>query len=129
MKPIRVPELFCQNKNDNMKKLSELKKENFIAMSKLIDNNFIGNAKIVVEPMKMGIVKVIGHTKGKQCINCDVKFDIYMNKLNGVFIYNSDIEVEGPYRQVYPPTLKKVIDYLKENDFDFCPATNNRVVA
>jgi len=112
-----------------MKKLSELKDENFIAIAKLIDNNFIGNAKIVVEPMKMGIVRIIGHTEGKQCINCDVKIDIYMNKLNGVFIQNDDPESEGAYRGVYPPTLKRVIDYLKANNFEYCPPTNSRVVA
>lgn len=111
-----------------MKKLSELKEENFIAIAKLIDNNFIGNAKIVVHPMKMGIVRVTGHTEGKQCINCDVKIDIYMNKLNGVLI--ADEEPDTPaYRHVYPPTLKRVIDYLKANDFEFCPAPNSGVVA
>jgi len=112
-----------------MKKLSELKDENFIAIAKLIDNNFIGNSKIIVHPMKMGIVKVTGHTDGGQCINCDVKIDIYMNKLNGVFIQNDDPESEGAYRDVYPPTLKKVIYYLKENEFDFCPAPNNKAVS
>lgn len=112
-----------------MKKLSELKDENFIAIAKLIDNNFIGNAKIIVHPMKMGVVRVTGHTEGKQCINCDVKIDIYMNKLNGVFIQNDDPESEGAYRGVYPPTLKRVIDYLKANDYDFCPTPNKRVLA
>jgi len=106
-----------------LKRLSELKDENFIAIAKLIDNNFIGNAKIVVHSMKMGVVKVTGHTEGKQCINCDVKIDIYMNKLNGVYIENSDTELEGAYRMVMPPTLKRVIDYLKTNDFDVFETT------
>ena len=106
-----------------MKKLSELKDEHFIAIAKLIDNNFIDNAKIVVKPMKLGVVNIIGHAEGKQCINCDVKIDIYMNKLNGVFIQNEDTEIEGAYRHVYPPTLKRVIDYLREHDFDYCPTT------
>lgn len=79
--------------------------------------------------MKIGIVRVVGHTEGKQCINCDVKIDIYMNKLNGVFTQNEDAEIKGAYRDVYPPTLKRVIDYLKANDFDFCPAMKNKVVA
>ncbi len=112
-----------------MKKLSELKEKNFVEIAKLIDNNFVCNAKIIVEPMKMGVVRVIGHTEVKQCINCDVKIDIYMNKLNGVFIQNEDPEIYGAYRGVYPPTLKRVIDYLKANDYDFCPTPNNRVVA
>ena len=102
-----------------MKQLSDLKNENFIAIAKLIDNNFIGNAKIIVYPMKMGVVRVIGHSSGKQCINCDVKIDTYMNKLKGVFTQNDDPEIEGAYRLVYPPTLNRVTEYLKLNNFDF----------
>ena len=104
-----------------MKKLSELKDEDFISIAKLIDNNFISNAKVIVHPMKLGIVRVVGHTEGGQCINCDVKVDIYMNKLNGVYIQDDDTEREGVYRHVYPFTLRKVIGYLKTNNFDFCP--------
>lgn len=101
-----------------MKKLSELKDDNFIAIAKLIDNNFIGNSKIVVHPMKMGVVRVTGYTEGKQCINCDVKIDIYMNKLKGVYTHNENPESEDAYRTVYPSTLKRVVDYLTENNYE-----------
>ena len=111
---------------NKIKQLSQLKNEDFIAMAKLIDNNFIGNKRVIVFPMKMGIVRVVGHTDGGQCVNCDVKIDVYMNKLNGVFIHNDDPEFDGAYRGVYPPTLKKVIDYLKVNDFEYCPKHQNQ---
>lgn len=104
-----------------MKALHQLKNENFIEMARLIDNNFAGNKKIFVHSMKLGIVKVTGFTEGGQCINCEVKFDIYMDKLKGVFIQNEDTETPGAFRHVHPPTLKRVIDYLKANDFDFSP--------
>lgn len=105
-----------------MKGMHELKEANYIAIAKLIDNNFIGN-RCIVHPMKMGIVNIVGHTEGGQCINCDVKVDIYMNKLRGVFTHNDDPDIEGAYRHVCPPTLKKVVDYLKANDFDYCPTS------
>lgn len=106
-----------------MKPLHSLEKENFIAIAKLIDNNFIGNPKIIVDTVETGVVRVIGHTEGGQCISCDVKIDVSGNKLNAIFIQNEDPEINGAYRHVYPPTIKRVIDYLKENDFDFCPKT------
>lgn len=104
-----------------MKHLNQLKDENFIAIAKLIDNEFIGNKKIIIHPMKNGIIKVTGHTYGGQCINCEVLIDIYMNKLNGVFTQNDDLGSNGAFRHVYPPTLKRVIDYLRTNDFDILP--------
>ena len=112
-----------------MKGLHELENENFIAIAKLIDNNFIGNKKIVVGAMRKSIVYVTGHTEGGQCINCQIKIDIQYNKLNGVFTQNEDTESPGAFRHVMPPTLKKVIDYLKANNFEYCPPTNSRVVA
>ena len=112
-----------------MKGLHYLENENFIAIAKLIDNNFIGNTKIVVGAMRRSIVYVTGHTYGGQCINCQIKIDIENGKLNGVYTQNEDAESEGAFRMVCPPTLKKVIDYLKANDFDFCPTPNNRVLA
>lgn len=65
----------------------------------------------------MGQVKVTGHTEGGQCINCEVLIDTYLNKLRGVWTQNEDEEINGKFRSVYPPTLKRVIDYLKTNDF------------
>jgi len=104
-----------------MKKLSELTDENYIAIAKIIDNNFIGNKNITVYPRKMGQVKINGYTEGGQCISCQVLIDIYMNKLRGVFTQNDNPYLVGNFRHVLPPTLKKVIDYLKDNDFDYCP--------
>ena len=101
-----------------MEELSKLTSEHFIEIAKIIDNNFIGNPAIVVYPMKMGVVRVIGHARGKQCINCDVKIDIYMNKLNAVLIQNEDTETEGAYRNVTKYTFKRVVDYLYSNGFD-----------
>lgn len=112
-----------------MKGLHYLENENFIAIAKLIDNNFIGNKKIVVGAMRRGIVYVTGHTDGGQSINCQIKIDIENGKLNAVYTQNEDAETPAAFRHVYPPTLKKVIDYLKVNDFDFCPTPNSRVVA
>ena len=101
-----------------MKQINDLKNEHFIEIATIIDNNFTGNAKIIVFPMKMGIVRVIGHTEGKQCINCDVSIDVFMNKLNGIYTQNKDLEIPGPYRPIYPPTLKRIKDYLNENNFN-----------
>jgi len=109
-----------------MKELHYLENENFIAIAKLIDNDFIGNKKIIVGAMRKGIVYVTGHTNGGQCINCHIKIDIENMKLNGVYTQNEDNETAGAFRMVCPPILKKVIDYLKENDFDYCPTSNNR---
>lgn len=113
-----ISELKQKPKENNMKELNELKNVNFIEMARLIDNNFAGNKKIIVHPMKLGIVKVTGHTDGGQCINCEVKFDVYMNKLNGVFTQNES-ETAGAFRNVYPSTLKRVIDYLRANNFQY----------
>lgn len=107
-----------------MKALHQLTTDDFIEMAKLIDNEFKGNAKIIVHPIKKGIVRVTGHTQGKQCINCDVMFDIHKDKLNGVFNQNNDPDRGGAFYHVYPPTLKRVIDYLEANEFDYCPNTN-----
>jgi len=104
-----------------MKGLYELSDDNYIAMAKLIDNNFVGNRKIQVCPINRGVVRVKGHTDGGQCVNCDVKFNVSGWKLNGVYTQNEDDEMGGSYRHVMPPTLKKVIDYLKKKDFDYCP--------
>ncbi len=107
-----------------MKSLLQLTIGDFEAMAKLIDNNFINNDKVRVSHDGVGgIVKVTGHSEGGQCINCEVKFDVKNNKLNGVYNQNTDEHVEGAFYHVYPPTLKKVIDYLKANDFDYCPIT------
>ena len=112
-----------------MKGLQELEKENFIAIAKMIDNDFTDMQEIIVSERKNGIVKVIGYTHGRQCIECDVKIDIKDNKLNGVYNQNDNPDSPGCYKMVYPPTLKNVIDYLKANDFDFCPSPNSEVVA
>jgi len=101
-----------------MKNLSELKDDNFIAMAKLIDNRFIGNKKVVVHPMKAGMIKVTGYAEGGQCINCEVKFDIYMNELNGVYIQNEEPDGDS-FRGVYPQILKRVGDYLTDNNFKY----------
>lgn len=103
-----------------MKGLYELKDEDCIAIAKLVDNNFIGNKKIIVHPLKTGILKITGHTDGGQCINCEVKIDIYMNELKGIYTQNDDVhDTRESFRHVHPPTLKKVIDYLKENNFKY----------
>lgn len=104
-----------------MKGLHELKEENFIAIAKIIDNEFIGNKKVIVVAMNKGCVYVTGHTEGGQCINCQIKLDIQYGRLNGVYTQNEDVETAGAFRHVYPPTLKRVIDYLKENKFNYCP--------
>jgi hypothetical protein len=102
-----------------MKALYDLTDADFIEMAKLIDNEFRGNKKIDVSKAG-GTIRVIGHTDGGQCINCDVKFIIKEGlKLTGVYTQNDDEHSPGAYRMVYPPTLKKIIDYLKEKDFDF----------
>lgn len=69
--------------------------------------------------MKMGVVRVIGHARGKQCINSDVKIDVYMDKLNGVFIQNDDEQTDGAYKKVTKATFERVINYLEENKFTF----------
>jgi len=100
-----------------MKQLTKLTEQDFIKMAKIIDNNFVGNQKIIVEPMKLGVVRVIGHADGGQCINCDVKFDVHMNNLNRVETQNEDPDVDGAYRKVTEYTLKRIKDYLNSNGF------------
>ncbi len=109
------------NNTAALKGLHHLQDDNFIAIAKLIDNNFINNSKIIVGAMNRGCVYVTGHTAGGQCINCQIKLDIQFGKLNGVYTQNEDENTAGAFRHVYPPTLKRVIDYLKENNFNHCP--------
>lgn len=101
------------------KPLSQLTSDDYISMAKIIDNNFIGNAKIIISPRKMGVITVTGHTEGKQCINCEVKIDTYMNKLNGVYIQNDDESIEGAFRKVTQPTLERIKAYLISKNYHF----------
>lgn len=98
-----------------MKMLEMLTRDQFISIAKLVDNNFIGNSKILVRPMKLGVVSVVGHTEGGQCVNAEVKVDIFFNKLRGVYIMDSDSEIL--YRHVYSETFLRVIDFLQKEGF------------
>ena len=69
-----------------------------------------------------GAVRVYGHTEGGQCCNCDVRFDISKAKLNAVLTQEEEDEtVRETFRHVYPPTLQRVIEWLKSNGFEHCP--------
>lgn len=98
-----------------MKKLFELTRHDFVNIAKMIDNNFINNKKISIN-MNKGLIKVIGHTEGGQCINCEVQIIIdYQNNILKEVL----IDDEDGLRPVHEKTLSKVESYLKENNFLF----------